>query len=556
MRRLSPWKIVGLSLLVVGLEGGAVKPSQPSKARQGAAVRGAAVASPKPAEAVVKRPELSVSKQFEVLKRKWRLGEIDDATMWTKIAALSSRDDLEREDRADISQAQGQLLLEAGYPVLAALHAAQAIKAASDPMDRLMTPSWNILSSVARKHSIQNILELLAQDLDVSKSLPPVFGNDWFFFMGTASDKDGDPRKALDYYARLKLDDRYFLASRYQMAMLHVAADRPEEAERSLREIMNSVAIERSPLPGREKRALLNYSRLALGRIYYQEKKFKESIIAFRLVDRRTPQFYDALFGQSWAFFMTGLPNHALGALHAVESPFYEERFNPEASLLRSIVYYWLCRYEDSRTALAEFMDRYSDDVKDLGEFLDRRNFSDEAAYQLFEDLVSGVSEKSLGVSVGILKSAAGRETMMLARDQFASVLEESRRLRGRGVLGTRQGTERPMDYLERWGGALRKDIGARFLKELRSMKEEFERLYGQGQFLYVELLMSEKEQILGKELHGDNKMANVTTRRDVAVWGKKASMSWAQSDKNEYWRDELGYYIYNVQPQCQKVTR
>ena len=73
----------------------------------------------------------------------------------------------------------------------------------------------------------------------------------------------------------------------------------------------------------------------------------------YRMVNRDGTNFYDSLFEQSWAFFMGGYPMHALGALYAAESPFYTEVFNPEAPMLRSMVHYWLCRYDDSRNALA-----------------------------------------------------------------------------------------------------------------------------------------------------------------------------------------------------------
>ena len=61
---------------------------------------------------------------------------------------------------------------------------------------------------------------------------------------------------------------------------------------------------------------------------------------------------------------------------------------------------------------------------------------------------------------------------------------------------------------------------------------------------------MSEKEQLMGRELHASTKISRVSMKRDVAGWGKK-TMSWGVSDKEEYWWDEIGFYIARVQPMC-----
>jgi len=290
---------------------------------------------------------------------------------------------------------------------------------------------------------------------------------------------------------------------------------------------------------------------LALGRLFYQERQFSDSIKHYRQVTRESPVFYDGLFEQSWAMFMGGYPNHALGTLYGVESPFFEEVFNPEASLLRAIAYYWMCRYEDSRVALADFAERHSETVEALGNFLDRQRLTEETAYQLFENLISGVSADSLGIPRDILNAAAEKESMMLLRDQFAGISTELSKLEQNGVFGSKRGVKRGRDLLEKAGLKLRQELGGQYLAELRSMKSQFDQLYSQAEFLYLELLMSEKEKLMGRELHASTKITSVDIKKKVSGWGKK-TMSWNQSDKNEYWWDEIGYHIVQVQSTCQ----
>jgi hypothetical protein len=233
-----------------------------------------------------------------------------------------------------------------------------------------------------------------------------------------------------------------------------------------------------------------------------------------------------------------------------VESPFYKDVFNPEAPIVRALVHYWLCRYEDSRNAVADFMEKYEPGVEGLAEFLERKRLDPETSYTLFENLLSGVSSESLGVPRTVLQTAAEKDNMMLVRDQYAAILEEKARLENKGIYGKNSGTEKPMEYLERWESALRKDIGKKFLGELQDLKREYDRLYAQAQFLYVELLMSEKDQILGKELHASSKITKVSKVAKVTGWGDKM-VGWKDARNGEYWWDEVGYYITRVESQC-----
>lgn len=495
-------------------------------------------------------PRISIDDRLQQLKREWRLGNIDDKTMWLQISSLTAKlDDYNSRDRSQLLQTNAQLLFDGGYPIIASILAAQAITAAEDPEDKDLVASWTLLSQVSQNKPIGNLLEVLARNVSV-KGAAPVFGNDWYYFKANVDDTDGHTKKALIDYAQMKIDDRYFLAAKYQEAMIAVQEERPQDAEKALRVILYGPAFQKSTLPAKTKALLVDYAHLALGRLYYQQRQFTESVRSYRLVRREGPLFYDALFEQAWAFFMAGYPNHALGALHGADSPFFADRFNPETAILRPIIYYWICRYDESRTALAEFMEKHADGVASLTSLLDRQHFDDETAYQLFENLISGVSSESLGVPHKILRTAAAKDSMQLVRDQYAAVVEEEQRLRARGIHQTTEGLAKTFDYLDRWGAALRKDIGNRYLKELRAMKQDYEQLYSQAQFLYVELLMSEKEQLLGKELHASSKLNHVTMKNNVAGWGK-ANQSWGGDDKNEFWWDEVGFYIYNVRPMC-----
>jgi hypothetical protein len=489
--------------------------------------------------------------QFAEAKRAYRQGEISRKTMWERLSDIHERgSELPKDDRVSLLQSQARLLMEAGYPILAAIYGSQAVKIAEDPLDRELQPTWEILRRVSERRPIQNLLEIVADSVELGNKTAPVFGSDWYYFAGNAAAREGKDEKAQKLYGELKIDDRYFFPGKYQQAMLHVEKDKLDEAEVALKAILYPTSQKMSPLSEDLRKQMSDYAYMALGRIYYEQEQFLAAAKMYRNVSRDGINFYDALFEQGWAFFLGGYPMHALGAVYAVESPFYEEVFNPEATMLRAMVHYWLCRYEDSRNALADFMDKHADTVEELNDYLDRERLDTETAYQLFENLVSGVSAKSLGVPKNILRTAAEKDSMMLVRDQYAAIVEEKARLESKGIFGLKTGLGRPTDYVDRWAASLRKDIGKKYLSELQDMQKDYERLYAQAEFLYVELLMSEKDQILGKELHASSKITKVSQRLKVTGWGDKMQ-GWKGSRLGEYWWDEVGFYIAPVEPKC-----
>lgn len=496
------------------------------------------------------RKPVGVDYRFKQLRGDYNARRLTGASAWAKFYAIEKRSkELNKAERASLYQIQADILMRSGYPILASVYAADAIKTHPIATHRDLGKAWSTLKVITRQKPLQMLTEELAEELVVDSKVP-YFDRDWHYFEGNNLATKGKPRKALRLYSKLRMDDRYYLPAKYQKAMIYAEDDKLKKAIVELRSILTAIAEIKPNLDQIEKQRLFDMTNLALGRLYYQTQDFKRAIFHFRQVTRGGESFYDSLFEQSWAFFMAGYPSHALGTLHGTNSPFYEEVFNPEASMLRAIVFYWMCRYEDSRNALADFMENHSKTVESLGVFLSRQRLSEQTAYQLFEDFVSGVSADSLGIPRDILKSAAESDSMMLLRDQYAHAYYELDRLEGVGVSRNKGGNKFAKKRLQAYIKKLKKDIGGTYITELKAMKQTFDRLYDQAQFLYIELLMSEKEQALGRELHSDAKLTASTANRKIRGWASKA-VAWDVDEKNEYWWDEVGYHIYDVSPQC-----
>lgn len=499
-----------------------------------------------------KNKRLSPSSYLTKLSRDYRMGKVAKKNIWISLQNFHTRyKKTSKNLRARVLQSQAQLLMDDNYPLLAAVYASQAIMTNPKPHDRYIKKSWSMLKKISEKTPIQNILISLAKNVNLQNKEAPYFKSGWNYYLGSVY-VNSNKEKAIKYFSKVKMSDYNYLASKYSEAMARVDLNQLKKAQKILDKIIyitNQKNI--TPLPKAALKEMNNLANLAQGRIYYESKQFDNSFKSYRHVSKDSVYYYDALFEQSWAFFMSGYPNHALGALHSLESPFFSNRYNPEAAVLKSLVYYWMCQYDDSRISLAAFNKKYKKSIDGLASVINRKILREQTSYQLFENYISGVSGASLGIPREILEVAASSDSLKPLRDQYATIVEEKTKLNTKGIYRTLQGSNKAISFLEKWESSLKKGIGKQFYAELKDIKTAYDQLHEQAQFLEIELLMSEKDHLLGKELHASNKITRVSKKRDVKGWGLDQSMSWDNSSKQEYWWDEIGYYIYKVEPKC-----
>lgn len=429
---------------------------------------------------------------------------------------------------------------------LSSIYASQVVQYAGSTKDNI-DKSWKILYQNALQSPIQIILESLVDPKKKSFN-PPHFNKDWNYYKGVYFINKSQKNEAIRMLEQVEVGDRLYMPARFHLGVLYLNRD-TSRALRSFRDILKYSSQQSVNIDGYETKELVNYSRLAIARIQYEKKNFMDSIRNYRKVDKDSNSYYHAIFEQSWPFFMGGYPNHALGALYGSESVFFKDKFNPETSILASIVYYWMCRYADARNALAEFYEKYSDDIKGLDKFLKKKNLNNASGYQMFENHLLNISKKSLGISRPILATAAASEPMMYYRDLLASLMEEKKSFDKRLSGLSSKYKINAGNYLSKLTAIAKNRLGSIYIKELKTLSAQYTVLEDQAQFIYLEMVMSEKESALGRELH-EEKIRSVVDSDKVKVWGRSKE-SWKGSIKGEYWWDEVGFYIFNVKPEC-----
>ncbi len=479
-------------------------------------------------------------------------GLMSDAASWQALGKIDVKD-LKDNEGAEFLQFKALLLYKIGYYVLSAIHAAGAIEKSDFSVDASVKTSWEILYKVSVGRSIQTVLLDLAEKMGEANkfptetTLPPYFGKSWYYYVGSFYYSKSDYDKAIRFFSKLSPEDKLYVPGSYSLGIIYVVKNDNKKAEKFFQNVLNLKSQKYTKLSSYSLNEINNYTKLALARIFYQEKRFKDSIKFYKSVDKESSAFYKALSEQAWAFFMIGYTNHALGALYGAKSPFFKDIYNPELDILESIVYYWMCRYQDSKNALADFIEKYVASSEELKRFLSKTKLNSKIGYDLFENYLSGVDVEYLGVPREILSSVYITDSIKLLRYEYSYVLEEISKIKTLGIYGVTTKSEELQTLQTRFQNS----IGDEVIKELKNFEKSYDEFSKQAQYLYIELLMSERSQLLGKELHTQK----FDKKYGKDFFTKKNAQSWNGSDKEEYWWDEVGFYKLNLDPQCQTAV-
>lgn len=286
-------------------------------------------------------------------------------------------------------------------------------------------------------------------------------------------------------------------------------------------------------------------ANIALGYIFYQVGKFDTAIKYFDRVPMQSPYWLDAVFAASWSEFRLvevepDLANRhyqrTLGYIHTLNAPFFYDYLYPEALVLKSVTYYFNCRYGPAKRAIDEFNARYVKTKEDLQAVLDRAPED----YELYE-LTVAIREGNSDLDPFVEKVARKSLQDKTLEKYYAYVdrLEtEEGMLQGEssefknGPVG-----DLITEDLDLTLSAAKEATGAEARERLGKQIAEIKAL--QREAIKVEYEILNKLKTVGEEGVGELLKPQVDKEHEIYNYN------------GEYWQDELGYYYYKITSVC-----
>jgi tetratricopeptide (TPR) repeat protein len=389
-----------------------------------------------------------------------------------------------------------------------------------------------------------HIVQLFKTRIDPAAVPGPARGF-YFYYLGIEAFNRRKFEQAASYFQKVPSGSPYSLKATFHLGVISNLRGSHSKAISYFERVRASAGSGDSGAWVREQ------ANLNIARVNYEVKRYRTAIEYYAQIPRDSDNWLQALFEAAWTFFMMQKHNNTLGTIHTLHSPFFVNRFFPESYILQAITFLRLCRYKQVKLSLAKFKGRYKGVFDDLNKMLDRHKNDAKGFFKLVYDYKVG-SLNDYKRAWAILDSLSRTDVYKEAGNTIRFSDNELARL---------------SRYSSRWGSSGLQDELSGFLrnKKTAAVKDAGKRLFdtATGYYAYLKELSDQTigintEMVLGRvdalreklQVGQADKKANfigglqpLNVSQDLEYW----------PFEGEYWEDELGGYVYNIESLCGK---
>lgn len=367
--------------------------------------------------------------------------------------------------------------------------------------------------------------------------------------------------QAVELFENVDRDSPYFVKAQFFMGISYVQLRKSVPAVRAFQRIVE--AVEEGVEGVEDEDRMRDLANLSMARTFYSasirldqnntptidEKKLSAAVKYWNLVDVASEHWLDALFEQSWAYFMAGDYPHSLGNIHTIKSPYFPNAFYPEADIVKAVIYFTTCQYDDATTIVARFQQQYEPIAKELEQILERYKGEggDEKFYKFLLEVRDGTAKMSDGVRPIVENALSDRQ--LLRNIEYVKILDQEMK---RFEAAPRSFQDSPVgaDVIDNIdlarAIAVRQAGNLARLRYQRNIDELKEHLRN-GQKIIVDITNAQRKKLDEEIISGQ------FTKEEALEYGMvkpdEEHVLWPFD--GEYWRDELGFYRQVVHSKC-----
>ncbi|WP_374029942.1 tetratricopeptide repeat protein [Bdellovibrio bacteriovorus] len=341
----------------------------------------------------------------------------------------------------------------------------------------------------------------------------------------------------------------------YTSALIYLKQNKPNEALPALEKINNKY-FER-PITDLKR----GQAAVALARAYYQAKRWQDAITLYREIPKDHPLYHESQIELTWSLFRAGKFRSAMSCVQTLHTPFYENFYDPESLILRTIILIFVCQNDEAEKALETFQKIYPSAYKALSE-INKSNESLEFYYEQIEetqqylkDLKNDKKPAYKGRVPFFMVRALIKTPPLKNRLSYIDKLlqEKSRITKILNRVEDEPLRKYAVKILETRLKNAKKNAG-KILRESLAMKEQELALFmGDISLLRYEVLNGKKRaartQYIRQINNSSQDQINVQENRNFYI--ENGYRYWPF--EGEHWRDEIGNYQYLGVNRCEK---
>lgn len=401
------------------------------------------------------------------------------------------------------------------------------------------------LSYVADILGDDTILNYAISRVDVN-DIPPAQKDMIYFRLGEIKLRNRDYPKAQELFSRVGPGSSYYFQALYNKGLAELEANQPAIAVGTYRKMLDS----RGKAPVTDVNRV--EAQLALARALYQKQDWEASIEAYSLVPRDTVMWHDAVFEQSWAMLRAARFRSALSNFQTLHSAYYEDFYMPESLLLRSIVYLYICKYDEMEKVLSLFEKTYGPVRTKIGDFLTTTKEPGAYYSEVEKAWLMKNSDKtaSLRLPYIVLKNVLDQGDVKRSMHYLERLAQEKGRVDSNYAFRASPLGQYSLKIIANRSKNTKIAIGDMVKAHLLNMRVELRDLYEQAGFIRYEMINGRKEslkkKIAGKDI-GDGQIDEKVDRQFYIQNGYEY-----YPFQGEYWLDEVGNYHYLGKQSCE----
>ncbi|MSP92485.1 MAG: tetratricopeptide repeat protein [Myxococcales bacterium] len=363
------------------------------------------------------------------------------------------------------------------------------------------------------------------------------------FLLGRYYYSIGDEKRAIEQMATIKPGaGEIYLKSKHLLGVVYVKLNQAQPALEAFKDILRFEERVGTPKFYAQYKDMAN---VQLGRLFYSIGQFETAGRYYDNATEGTTMWLDSLFELGWTYFQLGRIDRVLGQLHTLNSPYFEDRYYPEARVLEALILFRTCRFPETLVVVQRFLRDY----KPLKKELDAQLAGARTDAEFYEYLAALARDKaSLSVQLRRIFNVALNDKRL--QRAFSAVVLANEEVAGLEKLERNVSNQKFAHHLTEDMGRVRAvmiaEAGGLARQRLQRVREDLTEIIRQGLRIKYESLKARRGSIndqVRKEMQDTAKIASEPREDDSEhiVWPFDGS----------YWRDELGGYTYDTRSKC-----
>lgn len=389
------------------------------------------------------------------------------------------------------------------------------------------------------------------------EDFPKIYHDMLYFRIGEIQRKRGVAEEAIASLRKVRPSSEWYPRARYLLGVTYSEQNKTTEAINAYREIVDHQGDEGVTNPN------LVAAQMGIARALYQAKKWDTAIEAYRQIPRDSQNWHDAIFEVSWAFMQSAQFRNVLSQLHSLHSPYYEDYYLPESVQLRSLVYLYICQYDEMLKTLNFFDRTYRPIQRKIADLLK----TERSAMRFYNELRQSVRSDAELKDADVAPKSEGTNRTVIPRNVARTIMREGDLQRSLDYIARLEDEDRRIKALP--SGWRRSSLGAYAEKVVRSrlgnarivagrqvqahlirVRRELDDLFEQQGFARYELARGKKEGVQKEIARRGVERKTIDQEQSREYYVQNGFEYWPF--QGEYWLDEIGNYQYVGVSSCE----